>query len=29
MLVGYLVCVTAFLIVGAAVMYAGAKVFVP
>lgn len=29
MLVGYLVCVTAFLIVGAAVMFAAAKVFVP
>lgn len=29
MVVGYLVCVTAFLIAGAAVMYAVAKVFVP
>ncbi len=29
MVVGYLTCVTAFLIVGAAVMYAGAKVFFP
>lgn len=29
MVLGYLVCVTAFIIVGGAVMYAAAKVFVP